>query len=260
MIFTGFNNSGYDTFTIYDPKKYMNSSIELIDANWIKNIDSTPIENKDVIDYMNVDIDDNGYYPDDYSNYDFSRINFTPKKSKPNKEESGDNEEDFKNFDITRSLKIFKYKTRFTLDYANADYGYNSVNGSTGLVNIVFSDILGDHRILINTEMQIKIKSSDYLIKYYNLSKRTNWLYSFYHYGQEYYDYQTVTIDNGETVTDLFPSIRYQFLGITVDPSYAINRFQRFNYGFDLRANSKQDITWTTYYNNSEKGDKDYFK
>ena len=78
---------------------------------------------------------------------------------------------------------MFKYKTRFTLDYANINYGYNSVRGSTGLVNILFSDILGNHRVLVNTEMQVKLKSSDYLVKYYNLSKRTDWIYKFYHYG-----------------------------------------------------------------------------
>ena len=38
------------------------------------------------------------------------------------------------------------------------------------LVNIVFSDILGDYRIIINTEMEVRLKSSDYLITYYNLS------------------------------------------------------------------------------------------
>ena len=41
MIFTGFNNSGYDTFTIYNPKKYLDSSIDLIDANWLNQIVTT---------------------------------------------------------------------------------------------------------------------------------------------------------------------------------------------------------------------------
>ena len=62
--------------------------------------------------------------------------------------------------------------------------------------------------------MQIKIKSSDYLIKYYNLSKRTDWRYTFYNYGQEYYDFQEVEMSNGQMVTDLFPTIRYQYMGL----------------------------------------------
>ena len=78
------------------------------------------------------------------------------------------------------------------------------------------------------------ISQSLKLIKYYNLSKRTDWRYTFYHYGQEYYDFQEVEMSNGQMVTDLFPTIRYQYIGLSIDPSFAINKFQRFNYGFDL--------------------------
>ena len=75
-----------------------------------------------------------------------------------NEKEDTFSKNNFKRFDITKSFKMFKYKTRFTLDYANINYGYNSVRGSTGLVNILFSDILGDYRVLVNTEMQINLK------------------------------------------------------------------------------------------------------
>ena len=33
--------------------------------------------------------------------------------------------------------------------------------------------------------MEIRLKSSDYLIYYYNLSKRTDWMFGFYHFGIE---------------------------------------------------------------------------
>ena len=257
MIFTGFNKSGYDVFTIYDPKKHLNDSIELIDANWKNKPEIKLVKNGNIVSHTS---------DSDYKNYDFSKINYSSNDVGNNQDDNSKNKNnnisnnELKRFDITKSLKMFKYKTRFTLDYANVDYGYNSVRGSTGLVNILFSDILGDHRVLVNTEMQIKLKSSDYLVKYYNLSNRTDWVYTFYHYGQEYYDYQEIETSSGNMATALFPSTRYQFLGLSIEPSYAINKFQRFNYGFDLRANSKQNIIWSTYYNNTEQADKDYFK
>ena len=252
MIFTGFNNAGYDIFTIYNPKKYLDTPIELTNANWKnKKKDSINLlRAEDILSHVN---------NSDYKNYDFSKINYISGDDINEKEDTF-SKNSFKRFDITKSFKMFKYKTRFTLDYANINYGYNSVRGSTGLVNILFSDILGNHRVLVNTEMQVKLKSSDYLVKYYNLSKRTDWIYKFYHYGQEFYDYQEVETSNGDTFVDLFPSIRYQSLGISIDPSYAINKFQRFNYGFDFRVNSKQNIIWTSYYENTEEPDKDYFK
>ena len=214
MIFTGFNNSGYDTFTIYNPKKYLDIPIDLIDANWLNQLTTSEnIVEKEIFDYSKID-------NSDYSNYDFTQINSNRDKSLDKNNKQGSFDDDLNKFDSTKPLKILKYKTRFTLDYANVDYGYNSVRGSTGLVNILFSDILGNHKILINTEMQIKIKSSDYLIKYYNLSKRTDWRYTFYHYGQEYYDFQDIQMSNGQMVTDLFPTIRYQYLGLSIDPRF----------------------------------------
>ena len=42
--------------------------------------------------------------------------------------------------------------------------------------------------------------------------------------------------------------------------NFSKNKFQRFAYGFDFRANSKQKITWTSYYDYEEENDKDYFK
>ena len=80
MIFTGFNNSGYDTFTIYNPKKYLDSSIDLIDANWLNQIVTTEniIEEK-VFDYSIIN-------NSDYSNYDFTQINSKRNNSKNNKE------------------------------------------------------------------------------------------------------------------------------------------------------------------------------
>ena len=253
LIFTGFNNGGYDIFTMYNPTELLKQPIVLTDANWKSknNDDYQLLRHKDG---MLIEKNENNKY----KNYIFLDI-----ANENNIEINNDTliNKNFNSLDTSNSLKIFKYKNRFTLDYANMDYGYNSVRGSTGLVHILFSDILGNHKILINTEMQIRLKSSDYLIKYYNLSKRTDWIYEFYHYGQEFYDYQTVSIGNqGETITDIFPSIRYQSLGFSLDPQFAINKFQRINFGIDLRANSKQNIIWEDYYNYKEQADKDYFK
>ena len=256
LIFTGFNNGGYDIFTIYNPIELLKQPITLTNANWKnKNNDHHKLlRHKDEILAKKDQINK-------YKNYIFSNISDINNENDIEIKDEISLNKNFDNLDISNSLKMFKYKNRFTLDYANMDYGYNSTRGSTGLVHILFSDILGNHKVLINTEMQIRLKSSDYLIKYYNLSKRTDWIYEFYHYGQEFYDYQEVSIGNqGETVTDIFPSIRYQSLGFTIDPKFAINKFQRINFGVDLRANSKQNIIWEDYYNYEEKADKNYFK
>ena len=77
---------------------------------------------------------------DKYKNYIFTDIGSQNKGENIEVIDNASLNKNFNRLDITKSLKMFKYKTRFTLDYANIDYGYNSVRGSTGLVNILFSD------------------------------------------------------------------------------------------------------------------------
>ena len=55
-----------------------------------------------------------------------------------------------------------KYKTRFTLDYSQMYMSFDSYYGTTGMGIFLFSDILGDHRIGLATELQIDFEESDY--------------------------------------------------------------------------------------------------
>ena len=74
-----------------------------------------------------------------------------------------------------------KYYTRFTLDFAQAYYSYDSYYGSQAMAMFLFSDILGDHRIGLSTEMQIDFKESDYFFFYRYLKYRVNHQAMLYH-------------------------------------------------------------------------------
>ena len=45
------------------------------------------------------------------------------------------------------NFKSNKYRTRFTLDNAQAIYSFDSRFGSQGMAQFSFSDILGDHQV-----------------------------------------------------------------------------------------------------------------
>ena len=45
-----------------------------------------------------------------------------------------------------------------------------------GMAQILLSDMLGNHRIYINTEMEVDLKL-DYLIEYHYLPKRLDWYF-----------------------------------------------------------------------------------
>ena len=64
--------------------------------------------------------------------------------------------------DSVGHYNIHRYKTRFTLDYAKMYMSFDSYYGTTGMGIFLFSDILGDHRIGLATELQIDFEESDY--------------------------------------------------------------------------------------------------
>ena len=254
LIFTGFNNSGYDIFTIYNPKERIDDNISLLSASWKTKVLTTqkPLTLKNELDRTDEDYDQ-------YKNFVFLNINRINKTSDRDSLTNQTINKNHNRMDASNTLKMFKYKTRYTLDYADINYSYNSQRGSSGLVNIVFSDILGDYKIIVNTEMEVRLKSSDYLLTYYNLSDRIDWKFGFYHFGQEIYDEQVIEYDNGDYV-EWVPTIRYQTLGINIKPSFPINKFQRFDFGLDFTEYSKQELTWTTMYDYTEENVAGYKK
>ena len=80
-------------------------------------------------------------------------------------------------------------------------------------------------------------------------------MYGFYHFGTELFG-----IDDIEDGAIVGPIIRYQSLGINIEPSFIINRFQRVRFGVDIKRDSKQDLDWIDIYNYNEIPDLEYTK
>jgi len=68
-----------------------------------------------------------------------------------------------------------KYKTRFTLDLINSQAYYNTFFGFQGSTVFMFSDILGDHRFTLATDMYVDLQNSSYYLSYEYLKRQTNY-------------------------------------------------------------------------------------
>ena len=117
---------------------------------------------------------------------------------------------------------IHPYKTRFSLDLVNGQASFSNVFGYMGTTLFAFSDILGDHRIFLGTEIVISPENSDYFFQYDYLRKRTDYSVSFYH-------------------TANFFGSQYQFLRLrhyALDLSLArpFSRFQRIELGISTHT------------------------
>lgn len=194
------------------------------------------IENQanDTLDiYVGNVINDNKIYGDsveiDFSNYVFG-ADFNLPRDTLNIENS--------KFTLTNNLdkqgnyKVNKYKITFSPDIVYANAGYNSLYGLQGTTVISFSDVLGNHRLIGVTSLQIDLKNSDYGLAYYYLPERID-------YGIEaFHTARFVYLTRGP-FTDL---IRFRNFGAVGSLSYPLNRFYRIDAGLSWLNLSQENL------------------
>jgi len=125
------------------------------------------------------------------------------------------------NLDKNGNYLVNKYKVTFGPDLVYANAGYNTLYGFVGTTVISFSDVLGNHRLIGITGLQIDLKNSDYGLAYFYLAKRINWGIQGFHTAR------FIRLLRGNFV-NLF---RYRNFGLVGTASYPLNRFYRFDLG-----------------------------
>jgi outer membrane protein assembly factor BamA len=119
--------------------------------------------------------------------------------------------------------RSYEYKTRFTLDFAQAAYAFDSRFGGQGMAYFLFSDILGNHKIQFGTEMTVNLQRSDYFLLYRLLPYKIDWNFTFYHMAYEYYSSSSMQ------------NIRlFQDLGTRIEGSRPLSRFHRILAAIDI--------------------------
>ena len=217
LIFTGFHSGGYDIFTLANPKEKRNEDISISLASWRETDDTLGLLRRSEAGGRNR-INDN-----EYMNYVFSGVDASGNLSDTSLVEL----EDYLTQDERGQYKSKTYRTRFTLDNAQAVYSIDSRYGSQGMAYFVFSDILGDHQIYMASEMEVSLKNSDYYLQYRYLKKKVDWNFVFYHNAIKYnYSYSP----SGETQN----YSRYRILGTYLSAMRPFSRFMRLEGSLDL--------------------------
>ena len=123
--------------------------------------------------------------------------------------------------DAEGNYKVNRYKITFSPDIIYANAGYSSLYGLLGTTVFSFSDVLGNHRLIGVTSLQIDLKNSDYGLAYYYLANRLN-------YGIEgFHTARFVILSRG------FGASLYRFrdFGFVGSLSYPLNKFYRIEGG-----------------------------
>lgn len=133
------------------------------------------------------------------------------------------------NLDSEGNYIPHRYKLNFSPDLVYGTAGYNTFYGLEGSTIFAFSDMLGDHQIIFQTNLLIDLKNSDYGLSYYYLPGRIDWGFQAFHnamlLGINYHDYRFRTWGGGAVA------------------SYPIDRYNRLDFSLMWLNLSREDIS-----------------
>ncbi|GIS42041.1 MAG: hypothetical protein Ct9H90mP15_00810 [Candidatus Neomarinimicrobiota bacterium] len=174
IVFSGYKDRGWDLFLIDNPTTIESKEIPTTVFYATKDEVQEFEDLRFVKDKSNID------EPEDYSKYIFAR---SYKQY---------NNADGKNADIDSipdSLRTAgnynaqQYKTEFSLDYVYTSASIDNLFGTTGLANIAWSDVMGDHQIRFASNLVLDLDNSDIALSYGYLKNRTNYYGTLFQYA-----------------------------------------------------------------------------
>ncbi len=134
------------------------------------------------------------------------------------------------NIDESGRFKPKRYKLRFSPDLVYGAAGYDALFGVQGITQITFSDMLGDHQVLVASNLLIDLRNSDYMMSYAYLPNRLDWSTSAFHVSRLLPD------NNRNTI------YRYRQFGARFNVSYPLDKFTRVDANLAVIGVSQADI------------------
>ncbi|MEQ9103510.1 MAG: BamA/TamA family outer membrane protein [Rhodothermales bacterium] len=126
-----------------------------------------------------------------------------------------------------------RYKLRFTPDIVYGAAGYDPLYGVQGVTQMMFSDMLGDHRFMVATNLLLDLRNSDYLISYDYLPRRLDWSTSLFHVSRLLADFERTN-----------PTYyRYRQYGARLAVRFPFDKFHRLDAEVGVVGVSQADIT-----------------
>jgi Tol biopolymer transport system component len=114
-----------------------------------------------------------------------------------------------------------RYRLSFSPDITYAAGQIDTYYGGSAFVMVTLSDLFGDHRMSLGTNLVFDLRDSDYILQYGYFRQRTNFIANIFHQSR---NYQTFF---GEL-------LRFRTYGAGFDFQYPFNRFERVDYGLSL--------------------------
>ncbi|RLC46401.1 MAG: hypothetical protein DRH57_06135 [Candidatus Cloacimonadota bacterium] len=136
--------------------------------------------------------------------------------------------------------KIKKYSLKFSPDIIYGGMAYSSQYGFFGMLQLAFSDMLGNHHIHIMSNLTQKISKSDIMIDYFYLEKRLNYGIGIFNLHDYYYYLLRSSLSNEK----FYQRDIEQNTGIHGLVSCPIDKFNRFDFYATFRIRTIKTEIW----------------
>ena len=160
----------------------------------------------------------------DYSQYIFSR------NYKRFNDSNKDDEENTAPVDSLRFADGYTakaYQTDFSIDYIATRASIDNLFGTRALANLAWSDVMGDHQIMMGTNLVLDLNNSDVVVSYAYLKNRINY------YGTLFQQANTFSLGYSLT-SDYIGKLRDYGLGFFAQ--YPFSKFNRIDFGGTFRT------------------------
>ena len=126
------------------------------------------------------------------------------------------------------------YRLRFTPDLVTAAGSYDTVYGVQSITQIRFSDVLGDWRLALATNLVLDLRNADYVLSLRRLRGRREVSLEGFHLARELPDFRTSTV------------FRYRNYGLVGAVRYPLSRTRRLDAEVGLIGVSLSDLSQIT--------------
>jgi Tol biopolymer transport system component len=184
LAFASFSFGGWDIYTIKNPFE-----LEEVEVHNTEYFNRLANKEEEVIAMSDTALADQDEYVDLPRTTDYSRFVFADLDRKTNKK-SLDVELDQEEYKLDDGhYKVRNYRVKFSPDIVNGAAQYNTLWGFQGYTQLAFSDVLGNHRIYIGTNLVFDLKNSHISAQYWYLPYQTNFGINAYHFANTYVSY-----------------------------------------------------------------------
>ena len=218
LIFSGYSERGWDLFVMNQPQ---NKEEKIIPETKFYS-ERNQVDTFEDLRFVKTAIPSEE--SQDYSQYIFAR-NYRRFNDTDKETDNQDTEIDSLRFADGYTSK--PYKTDFSIDYIATRASIDNLFGTRALANLAWSDVMGDHQIMMGTNLVLDLENSDVIISYAYLKNRMNY------YGTLFQQANTFSLGYSLT-SDYIGKLRDYGIGFFAQ--YPFSKFSRIDFGGTFRS------------------------